>query len=157
MTIYSLDVFLFLFGTSLLFHVQLLTVASWAAYRFLKRQVRWSGIPTSFRIFRSEEGVIPPKLTWDSLDPQSSTNQGLVLQKTLFPWTGGQGMVSSWFKCITLIVDFISNLMPPSIWQEVLAQRLGTSDLDKAIYHQACHAGGSWWCSGCVWIQMDPI
>ena len=29
------------------------TVASWPAYRFLKRQVRWSGIPISFRIFRS--------------------------------------------------------------------------------------------------------
>ena len=27
------------------------TVASWPAYRFLKRQVRWSGILTSFRIF----------------------------------------------------------------------------------------------------------
>ena len=30
-----------------------LTVASWPAYRFLKRQVRWSGIPMSFRIFHS--------------------------------------------------------------------------------------------------------
>ena len=29
-----------------------LTVASWPAYRFLKRQVRWSGILTSFRIFQ---------------------------------------------------------------------------------------------------------
>ena len=29
------------------------TVASWPAYRFLKRQVRWSGIPVSFRIFHS--------------------------------------------------------------------------------------------------------
>ena len=29
-----------------------LTVASWPAYRFLKRQVRWSGIPISFRILR---------------------------------------------------------------------------------------------------------
>ena len=27
----------------------LLTVASWPAYRFLKRKVRWSGIPISFR------------------------------------------------------------------------------------------------------------
>ena len=45
---YSFDVLLFLFGTSLLFHV--LTVASWPAYRFFKRQVRWSGIPISFRI-----------------------------------------------------------------------------------------------------------
>ena len=30
-----------------------LTVASWPAYRFLKRQVRWSGIPISFRISHS--------------------------------------------------------------------------------------------------------
>ena len=30
-----------------------LTVASWRAYRFLKRQVKWSGIPISFRIFHS--------------------------------------------------------------------------------------------------------
>ena len=52
MTIYSLDVLFFLFGTSLLFHVQFLTVASWPAYRFLKRRVRWSGIPISFRIFQ---------------------------------------------------------------------------------------------------------
>ena len=29
-----------------------LTVASWPAYRFLKRQVRWSGIPLSSRIFQ---------------------------------------------------------------------------------------------------------
>ena len=28
-----------------------LTVASWPAYRFLKRQVKWSDIPISFRIF----------------------------------------------------------------------------------------------------------
>ena len=30
-----------------------LTVASWPAHRFLKRQVRWSGIPVSLRIFHS--------------------------------------------------------------------------------------------------------
>ena len=29
-----------------------LTVASWPAYRFLRRQVRWSGIPSSLRIFQ---------------------------------------------------------------------------------------------------------
>ena len=31
----------------------LLTVASWPAYRFLRRQVRWSDIPMSLRIFHS--------------------------------------------------------------------------------------------------------
>ena len=30
-----------------------LTVASWFAWRFLKRQVKWPGIPISFRIFHS--------------------------------------------------------------------------------------------------------
>ena len=30
-----------------------LTVASWAAYRFLRGQIRWSGIPVSLRIFHS--------------------------------------------------------------------------------------------------------
>ena len=30
-----------------------LTVVSWPAYRFLRRQVRWSGIPISLRIFHS--------------------------------------------------------------------------------------------------------
>ena len=30
-----------------------LTVASWLPHRFLRRQVRWSGIPISFRIFHS--------------------------------------------------------------------------------------------------------
>ena len=30
-----------------------LTVASWPAHRFLKRQVRWSGIPLSLKIFCS--------------------------------------------------------------------------------------------------------
>ena len=29
-----------------------LTVASWLTYRFLRRQVRWSGIPISWRIFK---------------------------------------------------------------------------------------------------------
>ena len=30
-----------------------ITVASWPSYRFLRRQVRWSGIPISWRIFHS--------------------------------------------------------------------------------------------------------
>ena len=42
------------FGTSLLFvPCPVLTVSSWPAYRFLRRQVRWSDIPISFRICHS--------------------------------------------------------------------------------------------------------
>ena len=36
-----------------IFPCPVLTVASWPVYRFLKRQVRWSGIPISWRIFHS--------------------------------------------------------------------------------------------------------
>ena len=36
-----------------IFPCLVLTVASWPTYRFLKRQVRWSGIPISLRIFHS--------------------------------------------------------------------------------------------------------
>ena len=34
-----------------------LTVASWPAYRFLRRQVRWSGIPISLSIFHMENSI----------------------------------------------------------------------------------------------------
>ena len=51
MTINSLNVFLFQFGTRSVVPCPVQTVASWPAYRFLTRQVRWSGIPISLRIF----------------------------------------------------------------------------------------------------------
>ena len=35
------------------FPCPILTVASWPAYRFLRRQVRWSGTPISLRIFHN--------------------------------------------------------------------------------------------------------
>ena len=35
---------------SVCYSISSLTVASWPAYRFLRRQVRWSGIPISWRI-----------------------------------------------------------------------------------------------------------
>ena len=49
-TIYSLDVVSSQFSTSSVLHVQFLTVASWPANR---KQVKWSGILMSWRIFHS--------------------------------------------------------------------------------------------------------
>ena len=51
MTIHRLDVLLPICSQSVV-PCPVLTVASWPAYRFLKRQVRWSRIPISFRIFQ---------------------------------------------------------------------------------------------------------
>ena len=44
MTIYSSDILLFLWNQSIL-PCPVLTVSSWPAYRFLRKQVRYSGIP----------------------------------------------------------------------------------------------------------------
>ena len=51
MTIYSLDLLLSQYGTHLYFHVQFYLLLL-DLHRFLGRQVRWSGIPISFRIFQ---------------------------------------------------------------------------------------------------------
>ena len=42
----------FLIWNQSVFPCLVLTVVSWPAYRFLRRQVRWSGIPISWRIFQ---------------------------------------------------------------------------------------------------------
>ena len=52
-----------------------LTIASWPAYRFLKRQVWWSGIPISFRIFHS--------LLWST---QSKALAWSIRKKYMFFW-----------------------------------------------------------------------
>ena len=52
MIIYSLDRIPFPIWNQSVVSCPVLTVASWPAYRLLKRQVRWSGIPISFRIFQ---------------------------------------------------------------------------------------------------------
>ena len=51
MAIYSVDVLLSILN-ELIVPCPVLTVAFWPAYRFLRRQVRWFGIPISFRIFQ---------------------------------------------------------------------------------------------------------
>ena len=53
LTAYSFDVLCSHICTSSLFPCLILTVASWPAYKFLRRQVRWSSIPISLRIFHS--------------------------------------------------------------------------------------------------------
>lgn len=47
--------------------------------------------------------------------------------REIFLWT--RGMVSGWFRGVTFIVHFISHLMLPLIWQEVLVPGLEVRDL----------------------------
>ena len=66
----------------------ILTVASWRVYRFLRRQVRWSGILISFRIFQSVVPYVYP-------DPNSRyqwicacmPSHSVVSNSFVTPWT----------------------------------------------------------------------
>ena len=58
------------------------------------------------------------KADWLVQDYFPLGQQGPFLCKTIFPHTGG-GVVSGWLKCIIFTEQFISNLMPLLIWQEI--------------------------------------
>jgi len=68
-----------------------LTVASWPAYRFLRRQIRWSGIPISWRIFHS--------LLW------STQSKVLVwLMKQMFFWNSLAFSMIQWMLAIWSLI-----------------------------------------------------
>ena len=73
----------------------ILTVASWPAYRFFRRQVRWSGIPISLKIFHS--------LLW-STQSKTLVNEadvGVFLEiPVLFRWSSGCWQFDLWFLCL---------------------------------------------------------
>ena len=67
-----------------------LTVASWPAYRFLRRQVRWSGIPISLRIFHSLSCFKPNLILSNTAPLCSSTCWDTGISESFKP-LGGQG------------------------------------------------------------------
>ena len=73
-----------------------LTVVSWPAYRFLKRQVKWSGIPISFRIFHSLCDPHSQRL-WHSQSRWNRCFSGTLL---LFWWSSGCWQFDLLFLCL---------------------------------------------------------
>ena len=73
-----------------------LTVACWPAYRFLRRKVRWSGVPISLRIFHS--------LLWSTqskaFDSQWSRNKCFSGIPFVFLWSNGYWQFGLWFLCL---------------------------------------------------------
>ena len=55
-----------------------LAVASWPAYKFIKRQIRWSCIPISFRIFHS--------LLWSTQSKALLSSRGSLVPLHFLPW-----------------------------------------------------------------------
>ena len=98
MTIYSLDV-LFLIWNQSVVPCPVLTVASWPAYKFFKRQVRWSGIPISWRI--STVCCDPhSQRFWHSQKSSSWCFCGTLL---LFPSSTRYWQFDLWFLCLFYI------------------------------------------------------
>ena len=81
--IYSL-VLLSQFWTTQSFHV-----ASWPIYRFLWRQVRWSGIPISLRIFHNVKGF--------SIVSEAEVDVFPLLS----PWSSKFWQFDLWFVCFS--------------------------------------------------------
>ena len=73
-----------------------LTVASWPAYRFLKRQVRWSGIPHLFHNF-------PQFIVIHTVKGFGIVNKAEIdvfLELLLFPWSSRCWQFYLWFLCV---------------------------------------------------------
>ena len=73
-----------------------LSVASWPAYRFLKRQVRWSGIPISLRIFHR----LLWSTKWRLWHCQQSRNRCFSGTLLLFQWSSRCWQFDLCFLCL---------------------------------------------------------
>ena len=150
-----------------------LTVRSWcftvtgifwpSADHIMSRNLKWSvlgfyagqgpifsavsvALPGMSPEMASSEG--PSSRISSAVVPTLFWHQVWISWKTAFPWTTGEGMVSEWFRHITLAVHCISNLMPRQIWQEILLCSLEFRDLWSIGYH------GS---NGLVWANVDLV
>ena len=93
-----------------------LTVASWPAYRFLRRQVSWSGIPISWRIFHSLLWSTQSKASAYSIKQKFSSVQPLSrVQLFATPWiTARQASLSITNSRSSLRLVSIESVMPSS-------------------------------------------
>ena len=73
-----------------------LTVASWPAHRFLRRQVRCSGIPISWRIFHSLSWTTQSKALAESWSRSRCVSEILLL----FLWSRKCWQFDLWFLCL---------------------------------------------------------
>ena len=97
-TIYSLGVLTpFPIWNQSVFPCPVLTVASWPAYRFLRRQVIWSSIPISLRIFHSFYCDLRSQKLKCSQWSSSRCFCGILLH---FLWSNVCCQFDLWFLCL---------------------------------------------------------
>ena len=173
MTICSLDVLLFLFGNQSVVPCPVLMVASWRAYRFLKRQVRWSGglhllknfpqfvvIHTvqGFGVVKEAEVNVFLELSCFSMIHPMLTIWSLVPLPFLTPaWTSG----SSWFMYCWSLAWRILNHYFASVWDEcncaVVWAFFGIAFLWDWNENWPFPAVGHWVCQICWHIECSTL
>ena len=107
---------------------RVLTVASWSAYRFLRKQVRWSGIPISLRAFHS----LSWQRCWWTYFQGRNKNSDIEnrLMDTVGEGEGGPNWESSFEIHILLCVKWTANKMllcstGSSAWYSVTTRGVG--------------------------------
>ena len=99
-----------------------LTVASWPAYRFLKRQVRWSGIPIYFNF--------PQFVVIHAVKGFGIVNKAEIdvfLELLLFRWSSGCWQFDLWFLCLCGVAKSQTGL---SDWTELNLSAFSKSSLN---------------------------
>ena len=114
-----------------------LTVASWPAYRFLKRQVRWSGIPISLRIFHSLIKLLEEN-TGKTL---SDINHSRILYDPPPRILEIKAKINKWdlmkLKSFCTTKETISKAKrQPSEWEKIIANEATDKGLISKIYKQ---------------------
>ena len=129
-----------------------LTVASWPAYRFLKSQVRWSGIPISFRIFHC---------LWWSTQSKASIIFHYLLEfaQSICSWSRSRCFF--WNSLTFSMIQYVGNLIPGSsafsqpslyIWRLSLYILLKPNSKDFEHYHASM-----WNEHGCGSLNIFPL
>ena len=133
--VYSLDVILSQFWT--IVPCLVLTVAFWPAYKFLRRQVKQSGIPMSLKFFHILLGF----LGGSDYSKESACNKGdlgLIPRSGRFPEEGNGYLLQ--YSCLESFNTFsvLWNLLKiwtqceildeiPGIYKQLRAQEIGTA------------------------------
>ena len=115
-----------------------LTTASEPAYWFLRRQVRWSGIPISLRIFHTAtENWIKDLLS-----------MALPIRRLSFPYS--QSLSPGSFHKPLILIPQSADRMKTTITENLSSWSHGPQSCLTQWNYEPCHAGppkveGSWW------------